>query len=75
MVKYKIEINRDACVGDKFCCEEAPDTFDLDAEGKAVVTDAQGDPPEDVYSAAQGCRLAGIILYDAETGERVWPLE
>ena len=71
MAKYRIEIDREACVGDKACGEEAPDTFAIDEEGKAVVTDPEGDDPKRVLRAARNCRLEGISLYDAETGERI----
>ncbi|MFH0983004.1 MAG: ferredoxin [Planctomycetota bacterium] len=73
MTGYKIEIDRDTCVGDGLCCEEAPGTFQKDDEIKSVVIDPQGDPPDDILSAAQNCRLGAITLYDADTGEKLWP--
>ena len=73
MTKYKIQVNREVCVGDRACSEEAPETFALDEDGKAVVTNVQGDPPEDVLRAAKQCVHEGITLHDAETGEQVWP--
>ncbi len=72
MAKYRIEIDRDACVGDKLCREKAPATFGADAEGKGVVQDPDGDSPEDIRAAAKSCRLEAITLHDAETGELVW---
>jgi ferredoxin len=73
MAKYRIEIDREACVGDKACREEAPDTFGYDEEGKAIVIDPEGDDPKRVLRAARNCRLEGISVYDTETGEKVWP--
>jgi ferredoxin len=73
MAKYTITIDGDACVGDKMCCEEAPGTFEVDQDGKVVVTNPEGDPPEDILSAAKSCILQAITLHDTETGERVWP--
>jgi ferredoxin len=73
MTGYRIEMDRDTCVGDGLCCEEAPATFQRDDEIKTVVIDPYGDPPEDILSAAQSCRLQAITLYDADTGEKVWP--
>ena len=73
MIEYTIEVDREACVGDRMCCEEAPGTFEVDAEGKVVVTNPRGDQPENVLSAAQRCRMKGITLYDADTGARIWP--
>ena len=73
MGKYKIQINRDACVGDRACSEEAPDTFAIDDEGKAVVADPDGDPAEYVLWAAKHCAHDGITLHDVKTGKQVWP--
>ena len=73
MTKYRIQLNREVCVGDRACSEEAPETFALDEEGKAVVMDPEGDPAEQVLRAAKQCVHEGITLHDAETGEQVWP--
>jgi ferredoxin len=73
MAKYRIRIDRETCVGDKACCEEAPGTFEMDDEGKAVVTNPEGDLPKYVLSAARNCRLEAITLHNAETGMQVWP--
>ena len=73
METYKIQIDRDSCVGDKLCSEVALATFEIDDEGKAVVRALEGDPTEDVLSAARNCRLYAITLHDAATGQRVWP--
>ena len=73
MLKYRIDIDREACNGDRLCGEEAPNTFGLDKEGKAVVVDPQGDPPEYIRAAAKSCPLEGITLRDAVTGQQVWP--
>lgn len=73
MAKYRIGVNRDLCSGDGLCCEEAPATFERDDELKAVVVDPEGDPPEDILSAAQSCPLDAITLHDTETGAQVWP--
>jgi ferredoxin len=74
MAKYTIRINRAKCVGDKLCCEEAPNTFRVD-DDKVIVTDPEGDPPENILAAAKSCLLNVIILHDAQTGEQVWPEE
>ena len=73
MVRYRIEIDRDLCVGDKACWTEARCTFDRDDEPKAIVTDPQGNPPEDILAAARNCRFQAITLFDADTDEQVWP--
>jgi ferredoxin len=73
MAKYKIEIDRDACVGDGLCVDEAPDTFEMDDEDIAVVINPAGDDPEAILDAAQACPSDAIILHDADTGAKVWP--
>jgi ferredoxin len=73
MAKYKIEIDRDACISDGLCVDEAPDTFEMDDEDIAVVINPEGDDPEAILEAAQACLSEAIILYDAETGKKVWP--
>ncbi len=73
MAKYKIEIDKEECIGDQLCCSEAPHTFDMDDEEKATVTDPEGDSPEDIRAAAESCPVDCIKLIDAESGAKVWP--
>jgi ferredoxin len=73
MAKYKIEIDRDTCIGDQLCCSEAPNTFDVDDDGIAVVTDPEGDEPDVILAAAQACPVDCIALHDSASGEKVWP--
>lgn len=73
MAKYRIEIDRDACVGDGLCVDEAPGTFEMDDEEIAVVINPEGDDPETILAAAEACPSEAIILYDAVTGAKVWP--
>ena len=75
MAPYRIEVDRDVCVGDGLCCEEAPSTFKRDAEVKVYVDDPCGDPAENILAAARCCRLDAISLHDAETGARIWPTQ
>jgi ferredoxin len=73
VAKYRIEIDREACTGDTLCVEEAPGTFELDDEEIAVVINPEGDDPDTILEAAEACPVEAIILYDAETGAKVWP--
>ena len=73
MAKYRIEIDREACIGDGLCAEEAPGTFEMDDEEIAVVINPEGDDPDTILAAAEACPSEAIILYDAETGDKVWP--
>ena len=73
MAKYKIEIDRDLCIGDGACCGEAPNTFEMDDDNIAVVKDDGGHTDEEILQAAQVCPVDAIILTDLATGEKVWP--
>ena len=74
MVRFRIEVNRNTCIGDGLCCEKAPLTFKRDEdEMKVYILNPGGDPAEEIESAAQNCRLDAITLYDIASGEKVWP--
>ncbi len=73
MHKYRITLEGETCGGDQACCEEAPNTFGLNEDGRATVLDPTGDPPERILSAAKLCRLGNITLHDIDTGAQVYP--
>jgi len=72
MAKYRIEIDREACIGDQACTNDAPETFEMDGDNIAVVKNPAGDSPEDILRAAQNCPTDAISVYD-ETGKKIWP--
>ena len=41
--KLKINIDRDECIGDGLCANEAPETFEMDDESKAVLLEGSTD--------------------------------
>lgn len=71
--KYKLQILRDTCIGAASCVAFSPTTFELDGQKKAKFVNAPSDSPENILMAAQGCPTKAIIVFDAETGEKVWP--
>lgn len=71
--KYKVQVVRDLCISAASCVAFSPDTFELDAEKKAVIKEASQDTAENLLLAAQSCPTKAIILVDTETGEQVWP--
>jgi len=73
MAKYKIEVNRDECISDGLCVSEAPNTLDMDDDNIAIVKDPEGDPEEAIRAAAESCPVDAISLFDADTGEKVYP--
>lgn len=69
---YRIVVDREKCQGIGACVGTAPDVFEIDSEGKAVVINAEGADDDTVLAAAEACPLEAISLYD-EKGERVYP--
>jgi ferredoxin len=51
----RIEIDREKCMGSGNCGFWAPAVFDLDDVGIAIVVDPDGDPPDKVKLAVDGC--------------------
>lgn len=58
----QIRIDRERCMGSGSCQFHAPHVFDLDDDCKAIVVDAEGDSPEAVRNAAEGCPTHAIAL-------------
>ncbi len=73
MRRLRIEVDYHRCVGSSICVLTAPRTFALNAEGQSAVTDPEGDPLEAVLEAAEGCPTMAITVYDADTGEQLFP--
>lgn len=69
---YKIVVDRDKCQGIGACVGAAPDVFELDKEGKAIVIKADGADEETILLAAEACPLEAITLF-GEDGEQVYP--
>lgn len=70
---YRITIDRDRCIGAGTCVTEAPATFQLDDDDKAVVLDAQGDDDQVILWAGQGCPVSAITLVTVDDGRQVCP--
>ena len=62
--KLKIEINRDECIGDGACCNEAPETFELDDDSIAIIKDGSTDTREAILEAARACPTEVITVED-----------
>lgn len=69
----RILVDHDRCVGSTMCRHIAPDVFELDANGQAIVNDGHRCPAADVLDAAEQCPQSAITVDDAETGERLFP--
>lgn len=68
----RIEVVRGACITAAECLALAPDTFELDEEGLAIITDQKGSSDQAVWDSAIACPTNAIVLYD-EKGNRIYP--
>ena len=73
--KLKIKIDRDECIGDGACVNEAPETFELDDDSIAVIKDGSTDSRECILEAARACPTECISVEDKDTGEKLVPEE
>ena len=69
---YRIVVDRNKCQGIGACVSAAPDVFEVDREGKAVVINAGGGDDDTILQAAEACPLEAIVLID-ENGVQVYP--
>ena len=69
----KVVVNRDLCIGAAPCTTVAPDAFELDDEGKAVVKPGwENVEGKTVLEAAQSCPVNAIFVYD-DQGAQIYP--
>jgi len=67
----EIRVLRDFCISAATCVVYAPDTFDLDKEGIAVVKDGSWDKLEKIIAAAESCPVLAIEVY--KKGKQIYP--
>ena len=58
-----VRVQRARCIASKSCINAAPGTFALDPTQVATVTDAGGDPDDDVVRAAEACPTGAITVF------------
>ena len=68
----RIVVDREKCQGIGACVGAAPDVFEIDKEGKAIVINAEGADDETIVLAAEACPVEAITVFDEE-GEQVYP--
>ncbi|MDP2812224.1 MAG: ferredoxin [bacterium] len=68
----KIEVDRELCTSVATCIAVAPNTFELDEEGIAIVKNPKGDTEETILQAAKSCPVNAIIIYD-DAGKQIYP--
>jgi len=68
----KIEINREICIGCGTCASIAPETFEIDDEGKSTVKNPKGNDEATILDAAKSCPVGAITVKD-DSGQVIWP--
>ncbi len=68
----KIKVDRELCTSVATCVAVAPNTFELDNEGIAIIKDPKGDDKETILQAAKSCPVDAIIVYD-DAGKQIYP--
>ncbi len=76
---YKVKVDRDLCIGAASCVAVAPNTFELDGEGKAVIKKKDGsqtseyvnyvdidDTETNIEHAAKSCPVNAIIIVEVD---------
>ncbi|HSX40932.1 MAG TPA: ferredoxin [Candidatus Saccharimonadales bacterium] len=76
---YKVKVDRTLCIGAASCVAVAPNTFELDAEGKAVIKKKDGtmssdfvnytdinDQEANIMNAARSCPVNAIVIVEVD---------
>ena len=66
---WAIAVDRELCLGSGMCIVYAPGTFAHDAEAKAIVVDAEGDPLDAIRVAVEACPVGALSLRLRREGE------
>ncbi len=59
----EVRVQRAFCIAAKSCINAAPHTFELDSTLVSTVVDPEGDPEDDVVSAAEACPTGAISVF------------
>ena len=70
---YRVEVVRRRCTGIGTCVERAPRTFEIDDDAVAFERKPNGDDDARILAAAESCPQTAILVFDAVTGEAIWP--
>lgn len=70
----KVVVDRDTCIGAASCVAIAPDVFDLDEDGKAIVKKGglKTTDNETILDAAKSCPVDAVKVY-GDGGQQIYP--
>lgn len=76
---YKVKVDRTLCIGAASCIAVAPNTFELDSEGKAVIKKKDGimtsdfvnysdinDNETNILNASKSCPVNAIVIVEVD---------
>ena len=70
----RVRVDRTVCVGNAMCTTIAPGVFTLNDDRQSEAVNPGGDTEEKILEAAENCPVSAIMVEDAETGERLFPI-
>ena len=70
----RVRVDRTVCVGNAMCTTIAPSVFALNDDRQSEAVNPAGDTEEKILEAAENCPVSAIVVEDAETGERLFPI-
>ena len=68
---WRIEVDRDQCIGSGVCAGTAPAHFRLEA-GRSRAIDERAAPADEILAAAESCPTEAITVHDGH-GHRLAP--
>jgi ferredoxin len=68
-----IVVDEEECIGCSACVTEAPETFDLNDDDKAIVKAPPHDEMEFIMSAAESCPIDAITVTDTTEQRQLYP--
>ena len=68
----KITIDQDSCIGCGACASVSDSTYELNDDGKSIVTDPNATDDETLIASAESCATQAISLFD-EQGNQIFP--
>ena len=71
--KLRISVDHNLCVGNAMCETYAPKVFVLNDDRQSEAVDPEADTEENILEAAENCPVSAITVFDAETGEKLFP--
>ena len=62
MTAWRVEVDRNVCMGSGMCCLYAPSVFEIDDETRSVVKEQGVAPLSEVQTAVEACPTGALTL-------------